>query len=94
MKINLRWLIQAIAFIGCIYFFLQVWGLSKEYILEGDTKALYLILINGALFLICFFMMAFTSYLKQKFNGTLKNEIQLFERLIAWLEVKPGKVEE
>lgn len=94
MKINLRWIIQALAFVGCIYFFLQVWGLSKEYILKAETKALYFIFINGALFLVCFFVMALTSYLKQKFNDTLVNEIPLFEKLIARLEIKSGKAEE
>ena len=69
-------------------------GLSKEYILEAETKALYFIFLNGALFLVCFFVMALTSYLKQKFNGTLKNKISFFEKLIARLEIKPGKAEE
>lgn len=94
MKINLRWLIQAVAFVGCIYFFLQVWGLSKEYIFEAETKALVFIFLNGALFLICFFVMALTSYLKQKFNSTLKNKIAFFEKLIARMDIKPGKAEE
>lgn len=48
-----------------------------------DLEELLLISIFGLLFLICFFLMAVTSYLKQKVNGTLKNPISLFEKLIS-----------
>ena len=85
MKINLRWMIQAFAFVGCIFFFLEIWNKSKE-LLSGFTASdLLLIGIYGFLFLVCFFLMAVTSYLKQKFNGTLKNPIPLFEKFLSKL---------
>lgn len=85
MKINLRWIVQAIAFIGCIFFFLQIWNTSKQ-LFEGLAASdLLLILVYGILFLLCFLLMAVTSYLKQKFNGTLKNSIPLFEKLLSRL---------
>ncbi len=85
MKINLRWMIQAFAFVGCIFFFLKIWNKSKQ-LFEGFTNSdLLLIVIYGVLFLVCFFLMAVTSYLKQKFNGTLKNQIPLFQKLLSKL---------
>ncbi len=85
MKINLRWMIQAFAFIGCIFFFLKIWNKSKEIITGFAASDLLLIGIYGILFLVCFFLMAVTSYLKQKFSGTLKNQIPLFEKLLSKL---------
>ena len=83
MKINLRWAIQALAFIGCIYFFLQVWEGSKQLIIQFSAVQLITLSVYVLLFLICFFLMAVTSYLKQKLNGTLKNPIPFFEKLLA-----------
>ena len=83
MKINLRWIVQALAFIGCIVFFIKIWNTSKELLAGLDASYLILIGIYGVLFLACFFLMAVTSYLKQKFNGTLKNQIPLFEKLLS-----------
>lgn len=83
MKINLRWLIQAIAFVGCIFFFLKIWEQSKLLILDYSNSGLLLLSAYALFFLFCFFIMALTSYLKQKFNGTLKNRIPFFEKLLA-----------
>ncbi len=85
MKINLRWAVQAIAFIGCIFFFLKIWNTSKELLAGFAASDLILFGIYGVLFLVCFFLMAVTSYLKHKFNGTLKNQIPLFEKLLSKL---------
>ena len=85
MKINLRWAVQAIAFIGCVFFFLKIWNTSKELLTGYAPSDLILFGIYGVLFLVCFFLMAVTSYLKQKFNGTLKNPIPLFEKLLSKL---------
>ena len=85
MKINARWLVQALAFIGCIYFFLNIWNKSKEILASSSTGDWFLIGVNLLLFLACFFVMAVTSYLKQKHNGTLKNPIPFFEKLLSRL---------
>ncbi len=85
MKINLRWVVQAFAFVGCIFFFLKIWNTSKELLTRVTASDLLLIGIYGVLFLVCFFLMAVTSYLKQKFNGTLKNPIPFFEKLLSKL---------
>ena len=87
MKINFRWVVQALAFIGCIFFFMKIWNKSKELLTGFMVSDLLLIGIYGVLFLVCFFLMAVTSYLKQKFNGTLKNPIPFFEKLLSKLGV-------
>lgn len=84
MKINLRWLVQAIAFIGCIYFFMKIWNASKQ-IFVGASSDFIAMTLYVLLFLLCFFLMAVTSYLKQKHNGTLKNSIPFFEKLLSKL---------
>lgn len=89
MKINLRWLIQAAAFVGCIFFFIRIWELSKQVLLRGANGNLLLAGIYAFLFLVCFFIMAVTSYLKQRNNGTLRNPIPLFEKLISKLRLAP-----
>ncbi len=82
MKVNLRWVVQAAAFIGCIYFFMNAWNASKSWLLAGTNQALT-VALNGGLFLVCFLVMAVTSYIKQKQNGTLKNPIAFFEKLLS-----------
>jgi len=85
MKINLRWTIQALAFIGCIYFFMNIWNRSKALLVSASGSDLVFIGVNGVLFGFCFFIMALTSYLKQRNNGTLKNPIPFFEKLLSKL---------
>ncbi|MFQ5640638.1 MAG: hypothetical protein ACE5IR_21880 [bacterium] len=87
MKINLRWLVQALAFIGCIFFFLNVWNKSKEMLVQTSGSDSLFLAINGVFFLFCFFLMAVTSYLKQKDNGTLKKPIPFFEKLLSKLNL-------
>jgi hypothetical protein len=83
MKINRRWIIQALAFIGCIYFFVQIWESSKQWLAGTTSVNLFILILQVFLFAVCFLVMAVTSYLKQRNNGTLKNAIPLFERLLA-----------
>ncbi|MFQ5769456.1 MAG: hypothetical protein ACE5HX_02895 [bacterium] len=83
MKINIRWMVQAVSFMACIFFFIKIWNKSKlffERTALGDVLGLA---TYAVLFLICFFVMTITSYLKQKHNGTLKNQIPFFEKLIS-----------
>lgn len=85
MKIDYRWLAQAIAFVGCIYSFLQIWERSKQLFIGYSGRDVLIIATHALLFLFCFFVMALTSYLKQKLSGTLKNSIPFFEKLISKL---------
>lgn len=85
MKINARWLVQALAFIGCIFFFMLMWERSKQMLVETSGRDVAVMLLYLGLFLVCFFVMGVTSYLKQKNNGTLKNPIPFFEKLLSRL---------
>ncbi len=85
MKFNLRWLVQAGAFIGCIYFFIRILEYSKLMLAMTASGSLPMVGLFCLLFGFCFFLMALTSYLKQKQNGTLKNQIPFFEKLISKL---------
>lgn len=86
MVINLRWLVQALAFVGCIYAFMQIWDASKMLLVGGGEGRLWLgIGLNALMFVFCFFLLTVTSYLKQKKNGTLKNPIPFFEKLLSKL---------
>jgi DMSO/TMAO reductase YedYZ heme-binding membrane subunit len=85
MKMNIRWLVQAFAFIGSIFFFIRIWDKSKQ-LFESHSVSDFLILgVYGILFFVCLSIMAVTSYLKQKYNGTLKNPIPFFEKLLSKL---------
>ncbi len=77
-----RWAIQALAFVGCIYFFLKIWELSKIIVAGAETPNLIFMILYILAFMFCFFCLALTSYLKQKNNATLQNPILFFERLI------------
>ncbi len=83
MSLNRRWLLQAIAFVGCIFAFLQIWEISQQMIAGSRSSGIGLIATYALLFLFCFLLMAITSYLKQKANGTLQNKINWFEKLIV-----------
>jgi NAD/NADP transhydrogenase beta subunit len=83
MKIDVRWMVQAVAFIGCIFFFIKIWEKSKLFFERITLSDVLGLATYAILFLICFFIMAVTSYLKQRHNGTLKNQIPFFEKLIS-----------
>ncbi|MFQ5823863.1 MAG: hypothetical protein ACE5JB_07405 [bacterium] len=83
MKINIRWLMQACAFIGCTFFFIKIWDKSKQLFHSHAGRDFLMLGVYGILFFVCFFVMAVTSYLKQKYNGTLKNPIPIFEKILS-----------
>lgn len=87
MKINLRWIVQALAYVGAIWAFVQLWDLSKLALITGIGGVLPKALLFVAAFSFCFFVLFVTSYLKQRQNGTLKNRIALFERLLNVLRL-------
>jgi len=82
IKINYRWIVQALAFVGCIFSFLQMWELSKRLLAGAGNGVLVRMAAYLIVFVICFFLMALTSYLKQQLNGTLKNRIALFDKIV------------
>ena len=84
MKVNLRWLVQAISLMLGIYLFMRLFDTSKALILFYSTNALLAWLALFLLFAVCFFLLLFTSYLKQRGNNTLKKRIAVFERMVVF----------
>ena len=82
IKINIRWLIQAISLVFGILAFSRAFESSKNLLLEFEMGIAIRVALWIAIFCFCFFVLMFTSYLKQRANATLRNPIALFERLI------------
>jgi hypothetical protein len=85
MKINLRWLVQAVSLILGIYFFKLLFENSKTLFFNFSINTLFAWLGFFFLFALCFFLLLFTSYLKERGGNTLKHRIALFERVVALL---------
>jgi len=87
MKINLRWLVQAASLILGIYFFKLLFENSKTLFFNFSVNTLFAWLGLFLLFALCFFLLLFTSYLKERGGNTLKHRIALFERLVTLLSL-------
>jgi len=85
VKVDTRWIVQAAAYVGAIWAFVQMWEVSKVLLAGADAGAVRSLIAYAFLFLACFMVLAITSYLKQRRNGTLKNRIRFFERLLSIL---------
>lgn len=82
MKINLRWLVQAVSLVLGVYLFMRLADTSKTLLLNYSIGALLAWSGLFLVFAVCFFLLIFTSYLKQRGNKTLKNPVAAFERLV------------
>jgi len=87
MKINFRWVVQAVALICGIYFFKLLFENSKILFFNFSINTLRTWLGFFLLFAVCFFLLLFTSYLKARGNNTLKHRMMLFERLVMFLSL-------
>lgn len=88
IKLNLRWFIQALALASSIYCFMTVFNSSKALFTNFTGPAVLPVIIWGALFGFSFFVLMFTSYLKQRGNHTLRNRIAAFEALVRGLHLE------
>lgn len=94
IKLNLRWLIQALSLALSIVCFTIIFDASKA-LFEAPSLKLVVSLLGWALlFGFSFFVLMFTSYLKQRANFTLRNQIPLFERLVRGLGLEHYKERE
>lgn len=88
IRLNWRWAVQALALIAGIYFFMRAFDISKSLL----TDFSFIVILNWTiwflLFAFCFFVLMFTSYLKERGSGTLRKRIATFEKLIAALHLK------
>lgn len=94
IKLNPRWFIQALALAGSIYCFMIVFNSSKALFINFSPKTALPILLWAALFCFSFFVLMFTSYLKQRGNHTLRNRISAFEALVRVLHLESYKERE
>ncbi len=88
IRLNWRWAVQALALIAGIYFFMRAFDISKSLL----TDFSFIVILNWTiwflLFAFCFFVLMFTSYLKERGSGTLRQRIAIFEKLVAALHLK------
>lgn len=94
IKLNLRWLIQAAALVLSIASFTKIFNLSKTLPANSSGDGFTSFLAWGLLFLLSFFVLMLTSYLKQRANFTLRKRMALFERLIRALHLENYKERE
>ncbi len=94
IKLNLRWLIQAAALILGIASFTRVFNCSKALLTNFSSAALIPFLGWMVLFFFSFFLLMFTSYLKQRSNFTLRHRLTLFEKLLRALHLENYKERE
>lgn len=87
IRLNWRWVVQALALIAGIYFFMRAFDTSKSLL----TDFSFIVILNWAiwflLFAFCFFALMFTSYLKERGSGTLRKRIAMFEKLVGALHL-------
>jgi hypothetical protein len=88
IKLNLRWFIQALALASGIYSFTVVFNSSKALFTNFSAATVAPVLLWAALFCFSFFVLMFTSYLKQRGNHTLRNQIPAFETLVRLLRLE------
>ncbi|NUO79817.1 hypothetical protein HUU05_07050 [candidate division KSB1 bacterium] len=87
IKLNLRWFIQALALASSIYCFTLGFNSSKALFTNFSAATVLPLLLWTALFFFSFFVLMFTSYLKQRGNHTLRNQIPAFETLVRLLRL-------
>lgn len=88
IRMNWRWVIQALALIAGIYFFKLAFDRGKTLATEFSTAGLFVMSVSIVLFALCFFALMFTSYLKERGGNTLKNRIAMFEKLVVLLRLE------
>ncbi len=88
IRVNWRWLVQALALLAGIYFFKQAFDAGKTLAVNFSTSGIPILSVWILLFVLCFFALMFTSYLKERGGNTLKNRITLFEKLVVLLHLE------
>lgn len=88
IRMNWRWVVQALALIAGIYFFKLAFDHSKALLIDFSLNLLLRWSLWVLLFAFCFFALMFTSYLKERGGGTLKQRITIFEKLVAGLHLE------
>jgi hypothetical protein len=88
IRINWRWIVQAFALMAGIYFFKLVFDSSKLLLADFSTVGVLAWSVWVLLFAFCFFALLFTSYLKERGGGTLRNRIAILEKVVVRLHLE------
>ncbi len=88
IRLNGRWVVQALALIAGIYFFMRAFDTSKALLFDFSLNVILNWTVWVLLFSFCFLALMFTSYLKERGGGTLQKRITMFEKLVAALHLK------
>jgi hypothetical protein len=88
IRLNWRWVVQAVALIAGIYFFMRAFDASKSLVVDFSFNVILTWAVWLLLFSFCFFALMFTSYLKERGSGTLRRRITVFEKLVAALRLE------
>lgn len=88
IKLNLRWLVQALALLAGIACFSAFFDSSKTLFRQPTGAAIAAVLGWLLLFSFSFLLLLFTSYLKQRANFTLRRRLASFERLVRLLHLE------
>jgi hypothetical protein len=87
IRINWRWVVQAISLALGIFFFMQAFDTSKSLLMDFSLALLAGWVGWILLFAVCFFALMFTSYLKERGNRTLRKRMAVFEKLVMLLQL-------
>lgn len=87
IRLNWRWVVQALALIAGIYFFMRAFDTSKTLLFNFSLRAISSWSAWVLLFSFCFLALMFTSYLKERGSGTLRKRLAIFEKLVAALHL-------
>ena len=88
IQVNWRWAVQAIALIVGIYFFKLAFDSSKSLLADFSMNGFLVWNVWVLLFAFCFLTLMFTSYLKERGSGSLRNRIAIFEKLVVMLHLE------
>lgn len=88
IRLNWRWVVQALALIAGIYFFMRAFDTSKTLLFNFSLRTILSWSVWVLLFSFCFLALMFTSYLKERGSGTLRKRIAIFEKLVVTLHLK------
>jgi len=88
IKINLRWLAQALALVFGIVCVTRLFDSSRALFVELSAGSIFNSLMWLVLLGLSLTTLAFTSYLKQRANFTLRHRLFWFERMISLLRLE------
>jgi hypothetical protein len=82
IRVNWRWVAQAVALMAGIYFFKLAFDFSKILLFKFTLGGVLVWSVWVLLFAFCFLALMFMSYLKERGSGTLRKRIAIFEKLV------------